>query len=115
VAAVAALNQALSKDEVSLAEIAKALKLDRGAASRRVTDAVARGYLVNAEPRKGKPARISLGDPMPAEIEILPHPDTLRDRCGVAALTAGDDSPSPHPIDENNPADIPAFADEVIE
>jgi len=115
VGAIAALKQALGKDEVSLAEIAKALKLDRSAASRRVADAVSRGYLVNAETRKGKPVRISLGDPMPAEIEILPHPDRLRDRCSVAALPAGDEPACPSPIDENDPADIPAFAEEVIE
>ena len=68
VGAIAALKQALGKDEVSL-----------------------------------------------AEIEILPHPDRLRDGCSVAALPAGDEPACPSPIDENDPADIPAFAEEVIE
>jgi hypothetical protein len=95
IAAVVALKQALAKDEVSQAEVAKELKLDRGAASRRVADAVSRGYLANAETRKGKPARISLGDPMPAEIEILPSPDRLADCCTVAALQEGIETPSP--------------------
>jgi hypothetical protein len=96
VATVAAFGQRLAKDEVSLAEIAKELKLDRGAASRRVADAVSRGYLLNPETRKGKPARISLGDPLPAEIEILPLPEKLGDHCGVALLPEEMDTPSPH-------------------
>jgi len=52
---------------------------------------------------------------MPAELEILPQPDKLADLCSVAVLRAGDDTPSPRPADENHPADIPAFAEEVIE
>jgi hypothetical protein len=106
VAAVVALKQALAKDEVSQAEIAKKLKLDKGAASRRVADAELRGYLTNAETRKGKPARISLGDPLPAEIEILPHPDRLRDRCTVAASMEGIPTPSPCGDDDAEFAEI---------
>ena len=65
------------------------------ATSRRVADARSGGYLVNNEIRKGRPARIALGDPMPAEIEILPSPDRLSDCCTVAALQEGIDTPSP--------------------
>jgi len=85
----------LGKDEVSVTEIAKALKLDKGAASRRITDAMSLGYLANNETRKGRPARIVLGDPLPGDIEILPHPDKLADCCTVAALQQGIDAPSP--------------------
>jgi hypothetical protein len=92
---VVAIVKALGKDEVSVTEIANALRLDKGAASRRVSDATAHGYLVNAETRKGRPARICLGDPLPSEIEILPHPDRLADCCSVAALQEGIDTPSP--------------------
>jgi hypothetical protein len=96
VTAVVALKQTFRKEEVSLAEIAKALKLDRGTASRRVAVARARGYLVNTETGKGRPARISLGDPMPAAADILPHPDKVADPCSVALLQEGIDTPSPH-------------------
>jgi len=92
---VVAIVKALGKDEVSVTEIAKALSLDKGAASRRVSDATAHGYLVNAETRKGRPARICLGDPLPSGIEILPHPDRLADCCSVAALQKGIQTPSP--------------------
>jgi hypothetical protein len=73
-------------------EISKELGLDKSAASRRVYVAVSKGYLANREDRKGRPARIALGDPMPGETEILPHPDQLADRCSVAG---GDWYPSP--------------------
>jgi biotin operon repressor len=93
VAAVAALKQALGKDEVSQAEIAEQLKLDRGAVSRRVAQAVSCGYLLNNETGKGRPARITLGDSLPAEIEILPDPARLSDCCTVAPLQRGMDTP----------------------
>ena len=110
---VVAIVKALGKDEVSVTEIAKALKLDKGAVSRRVSEAIVRGYLVNAETRKGRPARISLGDPLPAEIEILPHPDRLAECCSVAALGEGFTIPSPSR--DRQPADIPPFAEVTIE
>jgi hypothetical protein len=87
--------KALAKDEVTVTEIARALRLDKGAASRRVAVAILRGYLTNNETRRGRPARIAEGDPMPAEIEILPTPDRLADCCAVAALQEGIDTPSP--------------------
>ncbi len=80
--------------EVSQAELAKALNLDRGATSRRVATAINRGYVKNLEDRKGRPARLVLGDPMPEEIDVLPAPEALSaallHRCGV---DAGETSP----------------------
>jgi hypothetical protein len=108
-----AMVTALGKDEASVAEIAKTLKLDKGAASRRVNIAISRGYLVNREDRRGRPARVSLGDPLPAEIEILPHPDRLANRCSVAASREGLNTPSPSR--DRQPADIPPFAEVTIE
>jgi hypothetical protein len=69
--------RALEQDEVSVSEIAKKLELDRSAVSRRVADAIAGGYLKNHEINKGKPARISLGDPVPEETAVLPEADKL--------------------------------------
>ncbi len=106
--------KALGKDEVSVTEIAKALKLDKSAASRRVADAVSGGYLANNETRKGRPARIVLGEPLPGDIEILPHPGRLAECCTVAALSVGYITPSP-PLDEDGLAGIAAFAEVEIE
>jgi hypothetical protein len=65
------------KAEVMQADIKKALKLDKSAMSRRVTAALDAGLLRNLEDRKGRPARLVLGDPLPEEIELLPKPDRL--------------------------------------
>jgi hypothetical protein len=78
--------------EVSLAKAAKYLKLDKSATSRRITAAVQKGYLRNLEDRKGRPARIVLGDPLPAELEVLPTVEALQcctdDPGGCAPLPA---------------------------
>jgi hypothetical protein len=104
----------LAKDEVSVTEIAKTLNMDKGAASRRVREAVEGGFLVNAETRKGLPSRISLGDPLPVEIEILPHPDKLADRCSVAALLPGYNIPPSPASVKDAAADISPLAEVEI-
>jgi MarR family protein len=68
---------ALKKNEVSLGELAAKLGLDKSVTSRRVRDATDRGYLVNLETRRGRPARIVLGDPMPEMVKLLPEPAEL--------------------------------------
>jgi hypothetical protein len=68
---------ALKKNEVSLGELAGKLALDKSVTSRRVRDATDRGYLVNLETRRGRPARIVLGDPMPETVKLLPEPGEL--------------------------------------
>jgi len=65
------------KSEVSPGELASKLALDKSATSRRVKDAADRGYLVNLETRRGRPARIVLGDPMPDMVKLLPDPGEL--------------------------------------
>jgi hypothetical protein len=104
--------KALGKDEVSVTEIAKFLKLDTGTASRRVRDAVSRGYLANNETRKGRPARIAPGDPMPSDRQILPHPDELAECCTVAAMREGMDTPSP--ILDDDPGDTILAEEEAV-
>lgn len=69
---------------VTVAALAKALKLDKASASRRQRAAVEAGYLRNLETVRGKPARLVLGDPLPEELEVLPDPSRLGDCCTVA-------------------------------
>jgi hypothetical protein len=78
-------------EAVTVAGLARKLKLDKSATSRRVGAAADRGYLKNLEDRKGRPARLVPGDPLPDDVEILPEPDALAgdpgakgDRCSVA-------------------------------
>jgi hypothetical protein len=65
------------KGEMSLIQLAAKLGLDKSVASRRLRQATDLGYLVNREPRSGRPARIVIGDPMPEEVQVLPDPHQL--------------------------------------
>jgi hypothetical protein len=69
---------------IGLSAIAKALGIDKSAASRRVRVAIEEGYLTNLDGsrRNGRPARITLGDPLPQERAVLPHPDALTSEWG---------------------------------
>jgi hypothetical protein len=66
------------------------LNLDKATVSRRVRHANRLGYLVNNQEKRGQPAKLEIGDPLPADVEILPRPETLTGaRCGVAVLQEG--------------------------
>jgi hypothetical protein len=82
VAAVATLL-ADGREEVRQDDIKNVLHLDKSVVSRRVAAAMEAGVLRNLENRKGRPARLVLGNPLPEEIEILPRPERLRG-CTVA-------------------------------
>jgi hypothetical protein len=62
---------------VSVTELAQRLKLDKSATSRRVRVALDRGYLINTEDKRGRPAKLLPGEPLPTEEPILPSPDEL--------------------------------------
>lgn len=76
----------------TIADLAKALKLDKSAAWRRVRSAMDRGYIKNLEDRKGRPARLVPGDSLPEDVEILPAPNKLTgesEGCTVAGVQEG--------------------------
>ena len=73
-----------SEEPLSIAQLANLLGLDKSATSRRWQNARARGYLKNLEEKRGKPARIVLGDPLPDDVEILPSPERLEERSSTA-------------------------------
>jgi MarR family len=78
---------ALSKSEgVTVADVAADLRLDRSAAQRRLQSARERGYVVNLEERRGRPARYRPEQPMPDEQELLP---SLAQRTALEDETAG--------------------------
>jgi hypothetical protein len=80
--------KAVGREDVTVAQVASTLHLDKTTALRRVRVAIDRGYLKNLEDRRGRPARLELGDPMPADLEILPTPERLGG-CMVAVKTEG--------------------------
>ena len=65
------------RDEVRQVDLRGALPLDKSAISRRVAHAVDAGFLRNLEDRRGRPARLVLGDPLPDDLELLPTAERL--------------------------------------
>jgi len=63
------------QEEVRQSELKAVLQLDKSAISRRVADALDGGFLKNLEERKGRPARLILGDALPADYDVFPPPD----------------------------------------
>ena len=53
-------------------QVANMLQLDRSSASRRIKQAITRGYLKNLETKRGQPQRLVIGDPLPEEDGVMP-------------------------------------------
>jgi hypothetical protein len=88
------------------------LQLDKSTVSRRVKHAIDLGYLVDQQEKRGQPALLQLGDPLPVEIEVLPRPEVFaQNRCGVAAFPEGEgaqeQSPSEARVAENGALAMP--------
>jgi hypothetical protein len=75
-------------DHVTFTHVAERLDLDKSTAQRRAKVAISRGYLQNDEDRRGKPARLVLGEPLPEELEVLPAVEALGG-CTVAEASEG--------------------------
>jgi hypothetical protein len=70
-------------DGITVTALAGDLDLDRSAVQRRLTAAREKGYVVNLEDRRGRPARYVPGDRLPDEVLLLPTalPHTRTDAC----------------------------------
>lgn len=103
---MARLEGNASSDGVSTTTLGQKLNLDKSSTSRRAKEALARGYLKNLEDKRGRAARLVLGDPLPDEIAVLPIKETLETKCcTVAPLKQGTDvPPSPAAIEEEEMA-----------
>jgi acyl-coenzyme A thioesterase PaaI-like protein len=78
--------------ETMVVQVAARLGIDKSSASRRVRVALERGYLKNLEDRRGRPSRLALGDPLPADVTILPTVQDL-ERLDGCSGDAGDGLP----------------------
>jgi hypothetical protein len=78
VEAVKRLREDSDDEPVTVAELARELKLDRSAVSRRVRNAKDRGYLRDLEDNPRKPSRLIPGDDLPDDLQILPSPEDVR-------------------------------------
>jgi hypothetical protein len=65
---------------VTANRVAAILKLDKSAASRRIHEALACGYLRNEQTARFKPMQLEVGDPLPEEVVLLPKPADLLHR-----------------------------------
>jgi MarR family len=104
VEAVKRLREASSGDPVTVVELARELKLDRSAVSRRVRNAKDRGYLRDLEENLRKPSRLVLGDDLPDDLQILPKPEDVR--VGMQGRASGgarpDGAQEPHRNGQNS-------------
>src|SRR5215213_2356587 len=78
VEAVRQLREDSKGEPVTVAELARKLKLDRSTVSRRARSAKDRGYLRDLEDNPRKPSRLVLGDDLPDDVQILPSPEAVR-------------------------------------
>ena len=70
--------------------------------SRRVRVAIDGGYLRNLKDKRGRPAWIALGDPLPDDVPILPTVEVVMQRCSDGG---GVCSPPPSPAADATVAD----------
>jgi hypothetical protein len=87
VEAVGRLNGA-SGEAVTVTQVGNHLGITKMAASRAVKTACTQGWLVNNEKRRGYPASLTLGEPLP-ERTGLPEPKSLETCNGVTPETEG--------------------------
>ncbi|MGH8606183.1 MAG: hypothetical protein ACREX9_01805 [Gammaproteobacteria bacterium] len=64
-------------NSVSVAEVAKTLKIDRSAATRRLHAAEDRGFVKNLETKRGCPSRWVVDDPLPEDLNVLPSREEI--------------------------------------
>ena len=88
---MAAVAELKEKHEhgVTYLQLGERLGLDKSTAMRRAKVARARGYLKNLEDKRGQPARLVVGEPLPSEVTILPTVETLTG-CTVARSRRGE-------------------------
>ena len=89
---------AVGPDEaITLTALATRLAIAKSTASHRVSRAVARGWLVNTETRKGCPAKLSRGEPLPDDASVLPLPDRVWEVFECSPPAPGASPPPPRP------------------
>ena len=87
VEAVKRLREDSNGEPTTVTDLARELKLDRSAVSRRMRNAKDRGYLRDLEENPRKPSRLIPGDDLPDDLQILPTPEDVRAGMQERALT----------------------------
>jgi hypothetical protein len=103
------------EQEVRQVDLKTELRLDKSVISRRIAGALDGGFLKNLEERKGRPARLVLGDPLPANLEILPTPDRLTIDDGLRGCWVDwGNIPPPPPVDADQALGNNDFAEPEV-
>ena len=71
----------IAGNSVTVAEVAKTLKIDRSAAQRRLYAAEDRGFVKNLETKRWLPGRWVADDPLPEDLNVLPTPEEIEGMC----------------------------------
>lgn len=82
VAAVTEIEQATGLP-VNVTRLAERLSIDKSAGLRRAKVAIQEGYLVNSEDKRGRPAKLTTGEPLPEDRQVLPRPEDLALKFGA--------------------------------
>ena len=92
---------------VSLPALGERMGVTKSTAHYRARRAIASGYLVNAEERKGHPMKLQLGDPLPSQESVLPTVDELNIRIDIdqAAQSKADKKRPPIEQSDQEPQD----------
>ena len=77
---------------MTVTRVSLEVDISKMAASRRVNRAIKRGWLVNTESRRGYPANLMSGEPLPMRTG-LPEPESLKECNGVTSETEGNAPP----------------------
>jgi hypothetical protein len=94
---------------VTYSQVAKALKIERTSARRRLEHPITLGFVVNLETEKGRPARLCLPKDAPELPVELPDPETLQaawersktnTSSSISHKTTARTAPPPPPIEE---------------
>jgi biotin operon repressor len=97
VEAVKRLREDSNGEPITVTDLARELKLDRSAVSRRVRNAKDRGYLRDLEENRRKPSRLVLGDELPDDLQTLPTLEDVRasvkERASIGARLNGAQQP----------------------
>jgi hypothetical protein len=105
VEAVSRLLREGDEESVTAKALGHELGLEKGPTSRRVRLALDAGYLRNLEDRRGKPARLVLGDPMPKDLQILPTAGELAREC-FTVLSTPEGLKHPYPPEDDPGVDF---------
>jgi hypothetical protein len=83
---VKAVQDLTMTESTNIVRVAQRLNIDKSSALRRVRVAIEDGYLVNLEDKKGKPAKLILGEALPEEEGVLPSPEKLAEKINARAI-----------------------------